>query len=126
MLEELADTPADNVAVRHRRLVFGQGRQLTFSVASRFDDLVHKTFACWVQLRHHDLQTATGTVDDSITVAVLLTPRPDGHRRWDTSLVAVHGDLELAPEQLADWRRIFDDQDINNGLQGPPTSSPRH
>lgn len=111
MLEEFSDTPAHHLAMRHRRLAFGQGRQLAFSVASRFDDSVHGMFRCWVQLRHHDLQTATGTVQDSITVAVLLTPRPDGHRRWDTSLLAVQGDLALTPEELDAWRRIFDKQD---------------
>lgn len=35
----------------------------------------------WAQPRAHDLQQLTGGIDDSITVAVL-TPQPDGHRRW--------------------------------------------
>jgi hypothetical protein len=109
MLEELADIPAQHVKVQHRRFFFGQGRQLCFSVASRFDELVQATFSAWVQLRHHDLQAQTGEIEESITVAVLLTPRPDGGRRWDTTMVAVHGDLGLAEEQVTTWRRVFDD-----------------
>jgi hypothetical protein len=107
VLEEVADTPAHHVAMRHRRLAFGEGRQLMFSVASRFDEMVRTAFACWAQLRHYDLQTVTGEVNDSITVGVLLSPRPDGDRRWDTTLVAVQGDLRLTDEQLAEWRRLF-------------------
>jgi len=109
MLEALADTPAQHVKVQHRRFFFGEGRQLCFSVGSRFDELVQGTFSTWVQLRHHDLQTQTGEIDQSITVAVLLTPRPDGGRRWDTTMVAVHGDLGLSEEQITTWREVFDD-----------------
>lgn len=107
MLEEVADTPSQEVAWRLRRIVFGGGRQLCFGVCSRFDDTVQGAFSCWAQLRHHDLQQVTGEVENSITVAVLLTPRPDGHRRWDTTLVAIQGDLELTDEQLTAWRRVF-------------------
>jgi hypothetical protein len=82
MLEEVADTAAQEVAWRQRRFIFGGGRQLCFGVCSRFDETVQGAFSCWVQLRHHDLQQVTGEIDNSITVAVLLTPRPDEHRRW--------------------------------------------
>jgi hypothetical protein len=68
---------------------------------------VQGAFSCWAQLRHHDLQLLSGEVDDSVTVAVLLTPRPDGHRRWDTTLVAIQGDLALTNEQVTAWRRVF-------------------
>ena len=53
MLEELTEIPAEHVKVQHRRFFFGQGRQLCFSVANRFDDLVQATFSAWAQLRHH-------------------------------------------------------------------------
>jgi hypothetical protein len=109
MLEELADEPAQHVKVRHRRFFFGQGRQLCFSVGSRFDEQMQTVFSAWVQLRHHDLQVQTGEIEQSITVAVLLTPRPDGGRRWDTTTVAVHGDLGLTEEQTTTWRQAFDD-----------------
>ncbi len=107
MLEEVADTPAQEVAWRQRRIVFGGGRQLCFGVCFRFDDTVQGAFSCWAQLRHHDLQQVTSEIDDSVTVAVLLTPRPDGHRRWDTTLVAIQGDLALTDEQVTARRRVF-------------------
>lgn len=86
MLEEVAATPPQDVAWRQRHIVFGRGRQLCFGVCSRFDDTVQGAFSCWAQLlRHHDLQQVSGEVDDSITVTVLLTPCPDGYRRWDST-----------------------------------------
>lgn len=68
MLEELADDPAQHVKVRHRRFFFGHGRQLCFSVGSRFDEQTQATFSAWVQLRHHDLPVQTGEIEQSITV----------------------------------------------------------
>jgi len=122
MLEELADTPAEHVKMQHRRFFFGQGRQLCFSVASRFDELVQATFSAWVQLRHHDLQAQTGEIEQSITIAVMLTPRPDGDRRWDTTMVAVHGDLELTEEQLTTWRQVIDDASSRAAVSGGPAA----
>lgn len=127
MLEELADTPAEHVKVQHRRFFFGQGRQLSFSVANRFDELVQATFSAWVQLRHYDLQAQTGEVEGSVTVGVLLTPRPDGNRRWDTTMVAVRGDLGLAEEQITTWRRVIDDgsRRAAAATEGPAETTPR-
>ncbi len=124
MLEELADEPAQHVKVRHRRFFFGQGRQLCFSVGSRFDEQMQVSFSAWVQLRHHDLQAQTGEIDDSMTVGVLLTPRPDGGRRWDTTMVAVQGDLGLTTEQVTTWRRVFDDASrrAEAAAADPPTA----
>ncbi len=113
--------------MQHRRFFFGQGRQLCFSVASRFDELVQATFSACVQLRHHDLQTQTGEIEQSITVAVLLTPRPDGGRRWDTTMIAVQGDLGLTEEQITTWRQVIDDassraEAASGGSADGPTS----
>ncbi len=127
MLEELVDNPAQDVNMQHRRFFFGQGRQLCFSVASRFDELVQATFSAWVRLRHRDRQTQTGEIEQSITVAVLLTPRPDGGRRWDTTMIAVQGDLGLTEEQITTWRQVIDDassraEAASGGSADGPTS----
>jgi hypothetical protein len=50
---------------------------------------------------------ARGTGDDLTTVAVLLTPRTDGKRPWDTTMVAVSGALDFTEEELAGLRAIW-------------------
>jgi len=89
-----------------RRLVGRSGDfHLAFGVASRLDQ---DTFAGWVQLRHHQLQTVTGKWEEQITVAVLLTPRHDGRRPWDTTMIAVVGDLGLSDKEVSTLRDVFD------------------
>jgi hypothetical protein len=49
----------------------------------------------------------TGKWDEQITVAVLLTPRQDGRRPWDTTMIAVAGDLGLTDEVVSALRHAF-------------------
>ena len=41
------------------------------------------------------------------TVGVLLTPRTDGVRPWDTTMMAVSGDLNLTSSDLARYRQLW-------------------
>ena len=81
--------------------------QLIFGVFPAYSDEIREWFGCYVRLRHHeygeDIENAT-----VLTVGVLLTPRRDGATvPWDTTLVALHGDQRLAPEDLVELRRVF-------------------
>ncbi len=40
-------------------------------------------------LRHHQLHQHTGLVEQTSTLGVLLTPRTDGSRPWDTTLLRI-------------------------------------
>lgn len=67
----------------------------------------------WVQLRQHEFTLRLGNDDtDPVTVGVLLTPRHDGRRPWDTTMCAVTGRLELTDEDIAAcvalWRNEHD------------------
>jgi hypothetical protein len=88
-----------------RRLV-GRSAELhlAFGAWSRLDQ---HAFSGWVQLRHHELQTVTGKWKEQITVAVLLTPRHDGRRPWDTTMIAIVGDLGLTDDELSALRHAF-------------------
>lgn len=61
----------------------------------------------WAQLRHYDVTQATGDPDGLTTVAVVVTPRTDGLRPWDTSVAAVSGPVSFEPGDLKILRELF-------------------
>jgi hypothetical protein len=63
------------------------------------------------------------------TVGVLLTPRTDGHRLWDTTAVRVQGDLDLEPQDRASIERLFGqrgDSVVLTDADGPLDELRRH
>lgn len=70
-------------------------------------------FGSWVQLRHHEHQQITGEGPELITVGVLLTPRRNHRRRWDTTMIAVSGVLTFEDDDLAGLQDLW-----NNGNPG--------
>lgn len=94
----------------HLRRVSGglENSQLGFGVCSQFNELIQEAFNAWVQLRHHEFFERVGPGNDElVTVGVLLTPRYDGRRPWDTTMCAVAGDLELSPEVLQAYLSVW-------------------
>jgi hypothetical protein len=79
---------------------------LAFAAASTFSEAHQWAFSTWVQLRHHELQQITGDMSLT-TVGVLLTPRGDGSRPWDTTVSAVRGDLRLSDDEAAQYRELW-------------------
>jgi len=80
--------------------------QLGFAVCSKFTELTRQAFISWLLLRHHerrDLHTST----DAVSIGVLLTPRGDGLRDWDTTMAAVTGELGLSEEELHRSRALW-------------------
>jgi hypothetical protein len=92
---------------RFRRVVLDEGHlHLAFGVCSQFTNVHREAFRQWAMLRHHELMEIVGS-HELATVAVLLTPRFDGLRPWDTSLIALRGDLDLAPDDVAAVRAFW-------------------
>jgi hypothetical protein len=87
----------------------GQTVQLGFGVCSaRFSAMVRDVFSWWVQLRHHEVYETVAADGGSLTtVGVVLTPRGDGVRPWDTTMIATSGDLQLDAEVVAEFRKIW-------------------
>ncbi|MEU4110877.1 hypothetical protein [Streptomyces sp. NPDC027717] len=80
--------------------------QLGFAACSALTDTTRAAFSAWLQLRHHE----RGEHHDLAglrSVGVLLTPRTDGYREWDTTVVAVNGDPELTEEELRTYQSLF-------------------
>ena len=85
---------------------------LGFVVCSRpHTDELQRMFGLWAQLRHHDVLQVTRDVDGLTTVAVVLTPRNDEARPWDTTMVAVSGPVQFTADELAQLRELWPTQD---------------
>jgi hypothetical protein len=110
MLEALDQVTEDDqgVIVWRMRSVRGAAghAHLGFGACSRpHSEELQGMFSLWAQLRHHDVLAVTGDVDGLTTVAVLLTPRDDRLRPWDTTSVSVSGPVRFSDEELTELRR---------------------
>ena len=83
--------------------------QLAFSVLNHLSGHHQAVFRGWATLRHHEWISGrpAETVDSCRTVAVLLTPRHDGLRPWDTTMYVLFGKIDVDEEELDSYRRIF-------------------
>ncbi|MGO4341528.1 hypothetical protein [Pedococcus sp. 2YAF34] len=109
-LQDVRQAGPDDVRWRFRRILGGDDApQLAFGAASRFSEQIHGSFRAWVMLRHVDFCRAAGTTDGTRTAGVLLTPRGDGLRPWDTTCFFIEGDLSLTPEEEAAMRKLWPD-----------------
>jgi hypothetical protein len=113
-LEEAAGIPDEEGSQwRFRRPVGGRGEaHLGFGVCSQQfkayseDPYHHDVLGWWVQLRHYELQQIA---DDPnlTTVGVVLSPRHDGQRLFDTTMATVSGELNLTDNELAAFRKFW-------------------
>lgn len=83
------------------------GAQLGFGICSVLNEVTHAAFRSWLLLRHYERGVSGGDLDTLTSVGVLLTPRRDGYREWDTTMMAVTGDPELTEEELRDSRKLW-------------------
>jgi hypothetical protein len=81
--------------------------QLGFGVCSRLDDVTRVAFRSWLLLRHHENGTRGGDIHTLTSVGVLLTPRRDDYRDWDTTMVGITGDPELTEDELRESRNLW-------------------
>lgn len=93
-----------------RRMIWPDRPYLIFGAATRHNQVVADSFSSYVSLRHQQMLELIPERTDVMTVGVLLTPRTDGLRPWDTSMAATRGDqhfeadLRAALEHL--WGRL--------------------
>lgn len=109
MQAALDNGPTDGILwnLRSLRSSVG-GAHLAYGACSRpYDENISLAFRRWVELRHHDLVTITGDPDRRTTVAVLLTPSRHPSRPWDTTVVAVSGEMGFTDEDLALLRTVW-------------------
>jgi hypothetical protein len=95
-LGEVASVPTDRLRWRFRMLALTEPCVL-FGAAPRHDELVRAGFESYVRLRHQQRIELLENDGSSMTVGVLLTPRRDGVRPWDTTVLATRGEQNFDP-----------------------------
>ncbi|MDQ6883724.1 MAG: hypothetical protein M3077_05730 [Candidatus Dormibacteraeota bacterium] len=100
-LRKVADSPSSSITWRFRGHIWPDRPYLLFGAASRYNALVQQAFGGYVSLRHQQQLELMPERANMTTVGVLLTPRDDGHRLWDTTVVKVEGDQEIDDDQKA-------------------------
>jgi len=111
MLADVREVPDGETKWRWRRSIDPSGtRQLIFGCTARFGPEVEAAFQSYVLLRHHQLHQQTGLAEQSSTLGVLLTPRPDGNKPWDTTLVRTEGDNNLSSEEVERYTQLWNPQ----------------
>jgi hypothetical protein len=80
---------------------------LGFGACSEYSEFVLAAFRAWLVLRHHQLQQVTGKVAELTSTGVLLTPRHDGKRTWDTTVITAVGELEYTHEELRGFESVW-------------------
>lgn len=91
-----------------RTFLPGPGQdQLGFGVCSTLDETTKAAFSAWLRLRHHERGERRGEFSGLTSIGVLLTPRHDGYREWDTTMVAMRGDPQLDEEELLKHRDLW-------------------
>lgn len=80
--------------------------RLGFGVCSQFSELHREAFRSWFLLRHHE-RSAVEPLTNLMSVGVLLTPNRTGRRDWDTTMMAITGDPQISPEELASSQKLW-------------------
>jgi hypothetical protein len=93
-----------------RRYLLGTADiQLGYIVCNQFTDFHRQAFQQWAMLRHHEWTTLLDVdiQDAASTAAVMLTPRYDRVRPWDTTVLVIVGMLDLDPNELQAMQRVW-------------------
>lgn len=114
------DTKHESGGVRWRSRTFlpsaPSGHQVSFVVCSVYNEETANAFKAWLMFRHTE-RAQTEDITRARSIAVLLTPRLDNVRPWDTTLLVVEGDLQLSDEQLASYAALWGKREEHRGRQ---------
>jgi hypothetical protein len=105
-----------------RRYLLGEtDLHLAYTVCNQFTDLHKEAFRQWCMLRHHEWISAVepDRRPDATTVAIMLTPRHDRVRPWDTTLFELFGEIVIEADEVASMQRLW-----NNPKTRVPETDP--
>ena len=97
-MAEVAAVPEPGHLWRFRNIPWPGRPYLLFGAATRFSAAVEVTFGDYVSLRHQQQLELMPERAEMVSVGVLLTPRHDGYRPWDTTMAATRGDQGFHPK----------------------------
>jgi hypothetical protein len=97
-LKQAQATPSGKYMWRSRIFLSEEDRdQLCFAVCSEPAERAKLIFTDWVRIRH-DQRREFENINNATSVGVLITPRGDGFREWDTTMMAIYGDPMLTDD----------------------------
>jgi hypothetical protein len=94
---EVAAVPDPGHTWRFRNIPWPGRPYLLFGAATRISESIQAMFGDYVALRHQQQIELMLERAEMISVGVLLTPRHDGYRPWDTTTAATRGDQGFKP-----------------------------
>lgn len=109
-IDHCALAPADTLRAQHRVVFLDHGRlHLAFSVYSQFAGYHRQLYETWLLLRRQGFLQASNAAgpDYPWSVGVLLTPRPDGHRLWDTTVFATNSGPAYDQDDFTRLEQVF-------------------
>jgi hypothetical protein len=108
-ITEAIDSTDERTVWRYKSLRGNEGQaHLAYGACNKpLNEDTQGAFHLWVRLRHHEVVSVTGDFENLTTVGVLLTPRDDEHRPWDTTVAAVSGDMGYSASDVASLRELW-------------------
>ena len=107
-MDMISQNPPPGIRWKFRTFLSGKdgGVQVGFGVCSVYNEDVKNAFGAWVQLRHYERREREN-LQNARSIGVMLTPRLDGEREWDTTLFVVIGDLKLTKNEVASFTKLW-------------------
>lgn len=112
-MEAMSQVSPDTPEWRLRRVIGrrdgGASVQLGFGACSApHSPMIQDFLGWWVLLRQHEVCQVVEDADSLVTAGLLLTPRADGTRQWDTTAATIPaGDPKLTEAELAALRQAW-------------------
>lgn len=109
-LAQCAEAAPNGHRMDHRVMYIDQGSlQVTFTTMSQLTDYHLEIYRSWLLLRRQDFLERSGAMGPIYpwSVGVLLTPRPDGPRPWDTTTISTNGPPVYDAEEYARLTETF-------------------
>jgi hypothetical protein len=106
---EAKNSSDERIMWRYKSLRGNRGQaHLAFAACNRaFSEEIEGAFHMWVRLRHHEVVSVTEDIENLVTAGVLLTPRNEKARPWDTTVAAVSGDMGFSPADVESLRELW-------------------
>lgn len=109
-LIQCAEAAPDGHRMDNRIMYIDHGSlQVTFTTMSQLTDYHQEIYRSWLLLRRQDILEKSGALGPIYpwTVGVLLTPRSDGQRPWDTTTIATNGPPAYDTAEYARLSSVF-------------------
>jgi hypothetical protein len=98
-IEEARAVPDETLGWHFRNISYTGRPYLLFGVCSKpYTENLGDTYRDYVSLRHQQHLDLDPARIDMMTVGILMTPRLDGFRSWDTTMMAMRGSMGFGPK----------------------------